>query len=395
MYRCLILFACLVVTCASAQELRFSIPVEGVLGRDVVVVNHVDHDTASGRFRDHTCGIQTYDGHDGTDFVLRSFRQMDSGVFVVAAAPGRVIAVVDSLYDRNKVSIKERGFGNYVAIQHDEGYISYYAHIRKNSAIVTVGSAVTRNQRIALVGSSGNSSDPHVHFEVWRRIDPFAGLCADNISHWNEQPAYNTSYRLLDHGLTTWPPLLDTIRERPPKALRITRNDSTVTFWSLQQGIQPTDELVAEWYAPDNTLWFRYSTEAGIASEYYYWWTFINRPSIPGIYHVRFSVNGVERARDSVDVEAVTSVADAQPSAADAHPSIANEHPSVALNIVVRNNVLRVTAGTPARITLFDVNGRLLESHDNVTSMQLPRMFVVVRVQVGDRTASFVHSRIE
>ncbi|MDZ4744863.1 MAG: M23 family metallopeptidase [bacterium] len=392
-----------------SQDLRFSIPVEGVLGRDVVVVNHVDHDSATGRFKDHTCGVQTYDGHDGTDFVLRSFRQMDSGVYVVAAAPGHVVAVVDSLYDRNKISVKERGFGNYIAIQHAEGFISYYAHIRTGSALVRVGDIVKRNARMAFVGSSGNSSDPHVHFEVWRRVDPFAGACADDLSLWQSQPDYNTTYRLLDRGVTAWPPLLDTIRERPPKATHITRNDSTITFWSLSQGILPTDEITAIWIAPDNAEWFRYTSTAGVASEYFYWWTYINRPSFPGIYRVRFLVNGIERSLDTFEVDAVTGIRDEH--TADEHtgndvsPSVKNTNRLIGsraegIDVEVRGNTLRLRSGASVHVGVHDLTGRLLFSTElsgegstkGSASVDLPNVPVVVRLRRNDVVTGFVYS---
>ena len=125
-----------------AQPIRFTYPIEGVLGQDYFIVNHVDHDSRTAVYRDHACGIQTYDGHDGTDFILRSFRHMDSGIYVLAAADGEVITAVDSLPDRNKQSVIESGFGNFIAIRHPEGYITYYAHLRRGSVRVKVGDVV-------------------------------------------------------------------------------------------------------------------------------------------------------------------------------------------------------------------------------------------------------------
>ena len=73
------IIVCFAFTTSSAQTLRFSTPVAGTLGKDVFLVNHVDHDTTQGEFRNYNCKPYTYDGHDGTDFVLKSFRHMDSG----------------------------------------------------------------------------------------------------------------------------------------------------------------------------------------------------------------------------------------------------------------------------------------------------------------------------
>ncbi len=63
-------------------------------------------------------------------------------------------------------------WGNYIVIQHPDGYSTLYGH---NQALhVSVGQVVTRGQYIAEVGSTGMSTGPHVHLEVWA---PGGGLC--------------------------------------------------------------------------------------------------------------------------------------------------------------------------------------------------------------------------
>ena len=67
------------------------------------------------------------------------------------------------------------GYGNVVEIDHGNGYMTRYAH---NSAIAaTVGARVHAGETIANVGSSGRSTGPHCHFEVWldgRPVNPMA-----------------------------------------------------------------------------------------------------------------------------------------------------------------------------------------------------------------------------
>lgn len=63
--------------------------------------------------------------------------------------------------------------GNLVAVEHGFGFSTFYAHNRKNE--VNVGQAVKRGDVIAYAGSTGSSTGPHVHYEIWRNgklIDP-------------------------------------------------------------------------------------------------------------------------------------------------------------------------------------------------------------------------------
>jgi murein DD-endopeptidase MepM/ murein hydrolase activator NlpD len=56
--------------------------------------------------------------------------------------------------------------GNYVAIDHGNGEVSVYAHLKPGSVSVKVGDGVKAGQAIGLLGSSGNSTEPHLHFQV-------------------------------------------------------------------------------------------------------------------------------------------------------------------------------------------------------------------------------------
>lgn len=56
--------------------------------------------------------------------------------------------------------------GNYIVIQHAKNEYSCLAHLMPGSITVDVGEQVKRKQRIALCGNSGNTSEPHIHFQV-------------------------------------------------------------------------------------------------------------------------------------------------------------------------------------------------------------------------------------
>jgi murein DD-endopeptidase MepM/ murein hydrolase activator NlpD len=85
--------------------------------------------------------------HKGLDIAA------DSGEPVYAVAAGEVIYAGDGL----------RGYGNVVILKHDDTITSLYAH---NSQLkVKPGDAVKQGDLIALLGSTGHSTGPHVHFE--------------------------------------------------------------------------------------------------------------------------------------------------------------------------------------------------------------------------------------
>ena len=67
-------------------------------------------------------------------------------------------------------TVVERGvstiFGNYVKVEHSDGYLSFYAHLSKIT--VKKGQKVKLGDKIGLVGSTGMSTGPHLHFEVRR-----------------------------------------------------------------------------------------------------------------------------------------------------------------------------------------------------------------------------------
>lgn len=67
-------------------------------------------------------------------------------------------------------------WGYHVRIQHPDGYVTLYAHC--SALYVTKGQMVTRGQHIAALGSTGISSGPHLHLEVWA---PGGGLCDPDL----------------------------------------------------------------------------------------------------------------------------------------------------------------------------------------------------------------------
>ena len=75
---------------------------------------------------------------------------------------------------------KQSGYGNIVIIDHDKGLCTVYAHL--SEILAETGSVVTEGRVIGRVGMSGNSTGPHLHFEVrvgGKAVDP-VGYLPDN-----------------------------------------------------------------------------------------------------------------------------------------------------------------------------------------------------------------------
>ncbi|MCF8246890.1 MAG: M23 family metallopeptidase [Saprospiraceae bacterium] len=277
-------------------------PMSGVEITDFTIVNYVNW--APSGISDHQCGSKTYDGHQGTDFVLPSFVAMDAGHDVLAAADGEVTFVLDTLFDRETVSDVLKGLGNYIAIRHTNGHYSYYGHLRKNSSLVTVGQQVQEGEVIAQVGSSGNSTDPHLHFELWHDslflVDPFAGPCGNPQSLWLTDLTYETDFRIWDSGMAEKTLTIDELRERQglsdccPYIMDETQTNPT-SFWAQLIGLRTDDVLTIEWHTPQNQLWFSFDVVMDRDWWYYYYWSYID-PGLPteGWWSVRLLLNGTE-----------------------------------------------------------------------------------------------------
>lgn len=74
-------------------------------------------------------------------------------------------------------------YGNAIVIKHDNGMYSQYAHLSRID--VHIGQSVEKGQKIALSGNTGNSSGPHLHFEI--RTTPNYGSAVNPVAFLNKQ----------------------------------------------------------------------------------------------------------------------------------------------------------------------------------------------------------------
>lgn len=96
---------------------------------------------------------------DPIDGVWRQHNGID--IAIPAGTPVRPVASGVVVYSGNR-----SGYGNTVVVEHDNGIISLYAH--NSRILVAEGEPVTQESTLALSGSTGRSTGPHLHFEAWQ-----------------------------------------------------------------------------------------------------------------------------------------------------------------------------------------------------------------------------------
>jgi murein DD-endopeptidase MepM/ murein hydrolase activator NlpD len=106
---------------------------------------------------------------------------LHAGIDVATAVGTPIYAVADGVViDAGPTA----GYGAWVKLRHADGTVTLYGHV--NSWLVSVGQPVMAGDQIATVGSRGNSTGPHLHFEVMPngqdRIDPVPWLSARGLS---------------------------------------------------------------------------------------------------------------------------------------------------------------------------------------------------------------------
>jgi murein DD-endopeptidase MepM/ murein hydrolase activator NlpD len=256
------------------------------------ISNFVDQNPAfPNALLDYNCGNRTYDtaagyNHSGTDIFLWPFawKKVEAGeVHIVAAAPGTIVFKSDGNFDHNCAF--NNGDWNAVYVQHADGSVAWYGHMKSGSTTPKlIGEAVALGEYLGVVGSSGSSTGPHLHFEVHSAggsddldlIDPFAGPCnALNAATWwqSQRPYYDSAINAITTGSA--PPVF-------PACPNVETSNATDTF-------QPGDPIVFTSfyrdqlesqtaqhtiYRPDGSVfdsWSHHSTLSFYPATWWYW----------------------------------------------------------------------------------------------------------------------------
>ena len=261
----------------------FENPIHGIYGKDYIIINHVDHSVSG--IRDLQCLDKTYEGHQGTDFALSGFEQMDNGVDVFSVDSGVVTALADGLFDKETVSDTSKRLGNYIVIQHGKNWHTYYAHLKKNSLLVKPGDKVIPGQKIASVGCSGNCTDPHLHFELWydstQVVDPYDGPCGNQFNFWKDPVPYDSSFHVWKSGLMSGVASLDSLRfHQNNQNIFNVNKDASISYWNLQYGVRKGDKLSVEWLDQNGVEKFQFDYVADKNYWYQYFWTYMSTTAL-------------------------------------------------------------------------------------------------------------------
>lgn len=257
---------------ARAAPPTLRLPISCTPGSDCFIQQYVDADAGPGA-RDYTCGAQTYDGHQGTDIRIRTTRDAERGVAVLAAAPGTVVAVRDGEPDRlarsdaERKAVARRECGNGVVIDHGDGWQTQYCHMRQGSLAVAMGDAVVSGERLGEVGYSGLAAFAHVHITVRRGkqvIDPFTGVAMGKAgcgvsdgALWASDVLQALAYRagaVLDVGFAPEAPEMAGIEEARHAGEVPASDWPVLVAWGWAINLERGDEVAVSLAGPDGVL---------------------------------------------------------------------------------------------------------------------------------------------
>ena len=262
---------------ARAEPPELQWPVDCRLGEDCWVVHHVDA-VPGPEAADFRCGRLTYDDHQGTDIALRDRAAMFGRIGVLAAAAGTVVGTRNSALDHLGDSAalqtsRDQGeeCGNGVAIDHGDGWLTQYCHMKSGSVLVSKGTEVQPGDLLGHVGQSGLAQFPHLHLSVrhqGRNIDPFTLLpmgsgceASPEGSLWSAAvremlPAEDAPI-IVAAGFRPSLPQYEALLEDSASPNSLSVHSPALTFWAMAYGLRENDRWEFVIRDPDGRVFHR------------------------------------------------------------------------------------------------------------------------------------------
>jgi murein DD-endopeptidase MepM/ murein hydrolase activator NlpD len=347
------------------------------------ISNFVDHNATIGAVLDYNCGSRTYDvpgyNHQGTDIFTWPFpflRLENSQIEVIAAASGTIILKSDGAYDHN--CSLNGGTWNAVYVMHADGSVAWYGHLKKDSLTPkALGQTVVQGEYLGVVGSSGNSTGPHLHFEVYdaanQLIDPFAGPCNVGATWWKAQrPYYDSAINALyTHAAApVFPPCPGTEVPHLSDSFAPGAVALFAAYYRDQQSGQVSQYEVRRPNGNSFATWSHSSPAAYYSASYWYWGFVLPADAPAGTWIFRVTYQGQIYEHRFMVGQVSETAGDAPPARLRLHPNEPNPfNPTTSITY-------EVPSRGPVALDVYDMRGRW-----------------VVRLDQGSRDAGSYHVR--
>jgi hypothetical protein len=276
------------------------------------ISNYVDNSPSyPGYLLDYNCGGRTYDqasgyNHKGTDIFIWPFpwqKMAQSAVRIVAAAAGTIIGKSDGNSDQGCAFCTGCNW-NAVYVLHSDGSVAWYGHMKLGSLTTKmVGQSIAAGEYLGIVGSSGNSTGPHLHFEVYTNnsysqlVDPWGGPCNsfNGLTSWwtNQQPYYvSTLNKVMTHFAAPAMPGCPAGEAVNEKTNFI--NGETIYLGGYYRDQQIGQQSFHTLYRPDNSVfssWVQNFT-VNYSGSYWYYSRVLPNPAPAGMWRYEVAYNG-------------------------------------------------------------------------------------------------------
>lgn len=292
------------LTATSAPMLSW--PLNSVIPQQTeFITSYADIDPLTGSSVDFNGGVFADDGNRGWDIGPAQFVHQDAGIEVLAAASGTVAEINNGEFDRNEGT--GAGRGNFVVVDHGNGYRTVYANLRRDSIMVDVGDAVATGDVLAFLGSSGESDRAHLNFTLehnGRLVEPLM----DPGTYLSSAPVYSGTTRFVRaSGLTNYDPAQDLL-ERPSQVNVFAQQAGVeTTAWAEFAALKDNDLLEFVWRRPDGTemapIQSRIISGDQSTSAFWFSQTLDTTPQI-GTWTVEFRVGGNKIGEETFEVTA-------------------------------------------------------------------------------------------
>lgn len=240
---------------ALAEGFFLQSPIDCDLTETCYIQQYMDRDPTTNH-SDYQCAAQSYDGHKGTDFALPSILDIQKNIAVLAAADGVVEGARDGMADvefspDEAARIDGRECGNGVLIDHGQGWVTQYCHLKQGSVMVRPGQSVSGGDPIGHVGMSGRAAFPHVHLSVRKDgkardpFDPDGTVSCEtpgDSTLWADPPPYRPG-GLISVGFSDRIPAYDTVKLGTAAKNTLSTDAPTLVVYGFGFGIRADDVM--------------------------------------------------------------------------------------------------------------------------------------------------------